>query len=251
MLLCASALLLIAAVGYNRATGIRVVDPGFSISEYERPPTPEEQKTFDLLERARKQYVFPQTASEPPKEDENSEDELGNLPPSGPEPLTADEIAQVKANQKIIPLLLEISDRKDWNLRVPSFDIWNYSHLVYLLIDSARINQADGKLDEALDQYMAALRIAVRVDDAIPNYGSFEGRVNSLLPYWAAEPKQTAKNIKVAIDQLENISPEIPAGKLYVEQYYFSSKRIFPRDLSKEQPRMAGRKTSFYHFFGE
>ncbi len=252
MLLCASAILLIAAVGYNRATGIPVVDPGFLLSEYERPPTPEEQKTFDLLERAKKQYVslpYSQTASEPPKEEENSEDELGNFPPNGPEPLTADEIAQVKANQKIIPLLLEIGDRKDWNLRVPSFDIWNYSHLVYLLIDSARISQADGKLDEALDQYMAALRIAVRLDDATTNQGNFERRVYFLLPYWAAEPKQTAKNIKTAIDQLEKISPEIPAGKLYVEKYYLFVKEQLSKRSVQRTTQNGTQKDEFLPFF--
>jgi ABC-type transport system involved in multi-copper enzyme maturation permease subunit len=253
MLLCVSATLLIAAVGYNRATGIPAVDPGFSLSEYERPRTPEEQNTLDLLKQAGKQYVplpIPQIATEPQKEEEEkSEDELGFYPPIAPPPLTADEIAEVKANRKIIPLLLEISNRKDWNLRDPSFNIWKYGHLVNLLIDSARITQADGKLDAALEQYMAAIRIAVRLDNKTTNQGNFERRIYLLLPYWAAEPNQTPKRIKTAIDQLEKITPEIPTGKLFVEIGYLSVKTQLSQGFIETNKDDRKRKDNYLPFF--
>ncbi len=222
--LCLPVIIILTSVAFYRAYEFPVVDPGFSVEDFLRPRTPEEQKTLDLLEQAWNEHVrVPVPEPQPPKktilteeEEEKTEtDEMTFTPTPWPPPLTKHEIAEVEANQKIIPLLIEIGNRTDWNLRDEKINTWDYFFFPELLINSARHMEDQGKLDAALDQYLAAIRIIVQLTK------SRGGLMNSdwtytmtrcratfdLLPYWAAQKGQTFQRIKKAIQELEKLAP--------------------------------------------
>ncbi len=74
------------------------------------------------------------------------------------------------------------------------------------LIDSARKLEREGKLDEALERYFAAIRIAGQFRWYYLSANNIERLVYDQLPTWAIRPGQTPERILAAQRQLEQIT---------------------------------------------
>jgi hypothetical protein len=196
---------ILTAVPLYRVYSVPVIDPGFALAEYDRPMTPEEQTTLDLYRQA--PYVY-RPVYRP------------GLDPF--EPLThADEIAWINSNRDAIALAMKISERKYSPLvgdRLwPSEDYG----LADLLIHSAAILEAEGKLDAAFEQYLGAVRISGQLRAWYPitlherildakRADRIEIEVYARLPSWAARRGQTPERVLAAMRRLEQTTSEMP-----------------------------------------
>ena len=193
------AVAILTTVPLYRVYSVPLVDPGFSVEEYARPMTAEEQATLNLYERANLAIVSLR----------HKDFDFGY--PRETMALTADEIAWGDANPKAIAIAMEASRGKLHNpagKRAGFLLSFKFSILVRLLLCSAVKLEDAGKLDAALDRYLAAVRLSVHLRDWEPAptwYGDYyngygngadriEAAVYARLPIWAARPGQTPEN---------------------------------------------------------
>lgn len=198
-----------------------------------RPLSTEEQTTLDKYKLVLEKF----TEYEPPKSNNSSAEEVNEAKPnkndpSKPEPLTADEIAWAEANKDVLPLAVEASKGADgvftpsslpWNESDPGYVGYRIGAVAECLTCSARKLEEEGKLDAALEQYLAALRIArqIRISGVIFRDTSvIENKVTYFLPYWGARPEQTPERIKKAIKEYEKITSGLPANSSSIKYNY-------------------------------
>ena len=201
MLLVPAAALLMAVPLY-RVYGVPAIDPGFSLEEYDRPLTPEEQITLNTYMHAclKSSQLGFEAHNRLFKTREGR---------NRPEVIAA-ETAWVKENRGLIgdvmkagkmPLPARVVER------LPQFQT---AYLIELLICSATQLEELGKLDAAIEQYMAAIKIAVQLHAWYPiewpGNGYERDRGDQLeleayarLPRWAARPGQTPERILAAV----------------------------------------------------
>ncbi len=80
-------------------------------------------------------------------------------------------------------------------------------HLARSLLGSATELEREGKLDEALGRFMAAIRMTDQLRFDFDSASYIGERVYDRLLIWAAQPGQTPEQILTAIRQLERIAP--------------------------------------------
>jgi hypothetical protein len=210
--------LILAAIPVVRVHQVPLVDPGFSPEEYLDSTTPDGLATAEIYRRALDAYVRFQPAPEPPREEPPPGPEI--LPPEGPPvALTPEAVAWVKENQEAIEITLEASKRKDCDLYDPA-RLSTYaetradlSDLARLLVASGRLLQMEGKLDEAGERYLAALRVSrhMRLNAIWPNLSdSIEAHVYQYLPSWTAHAGQTSQRIVEMLRQTDRILATLP-----------------------------------------
>lgn len=203
--ICIPTIVILIAVPCFRVYQIPFRDPGFSVSEFAPPITPEERTTADMYRRAGELI-------EPMPRSGDGETEVSDL--WQPAQLTPEEIMWVENNQPAIELALEASNREACVFDDPnsgpldqvSFD--RGYELADLLAYSARVLQADGKLDEAFDRYLAILRLANHCRNRGRRYmwwgaNSIEREAYWNLPGWAAAEGQTPNRIRNAISEVQ------------------------------------------------
>jgi hypothetical protein len=254
LMLFIPAVVLLTSVPLYRVYQIPAVDPGFSVEEFKRPLTAEEQATHDLYWKAISSVKgLPNPKGDAPKanplSETNDETAQEKYQPEYTDstiqkPLTADEIALVKLNHEAIELFVEAGKGTQ---RVDSLANYERNHLCFsgwiiddLLIHSAMMLEADGQLDAALDHYLAAMRMAKQITgDYLPwgNRGDrLERRVYGQLPIWAARPKQTSERIKKAIAEIEKITADMPVGEARIEFYYLDTRKELTEGFRNHWP---------------
>jgi len=201
------ALALCIALPIYRVQSIPVVQPGFNPTEYLAGITPEALETAELYRRAGREYV-PKRSTE--DADNSTEGEL-----KYDRKVTYADRAWLDANQSCLKFLLEASRRPTCAMTNP--ETMQYSghfsgdfNFVPLLIESARQLEADGKLDEALERYAAALRMVSHWTAFEPTY-TYQmiwgergaAQIMYELPFWAVQPGQTPERIGNAIEMLK------------------------------------------------
>lgn len=215
---------ILTAVPLYRATEIPAMYPGFSPEDYARPLTAEEQTTCDLYEKAywseNHSYHVPKTT------DDDQESRYRN----GRRVLGRWDVAWVDNNAKLIALALEASRRKDCNffgLGPEQCDrtVRHVEVLANFMVLSALRLEEQGDLDGALEQYLAAVRIAAQFRQYTPgnwwhNAEQIEQDVYSLLPYWAARPRQTPERIEAAARKLDELTAGLPPQTGGVKREY-------------------------------
>jgi hypothetical protein len=228
--LLAPAVALLIVVPLYRVHQIPFVDPGFSPEELTRPITAEDQATFDMYRQAYRALM-------PMRRDGFSLRELESLA------LTSLERPWVDANSEAVEAALKASQRPIGNLAdsrsLPSKG--ELAELARLLVCSATKSESDGKLDVAMEKYLAAIRIAVMVHNcyAIPILqfeppenrvccgNLIEMQVYAHLPSWAARPGQTPERILAAASKMEEltsgVSPSNGLKLAYLRVYRFLS----------------------------
>ena len=234
LVLAVPTIVLLTVVPLYRVYQIPAVDPGFSISEFERPLTPEEQATRRLFEKADDLFdrkLWNEIEDEKWEAIQKKAEEEGKVPvwtdDTIPKALSAKEISLVQANQEVISLLIEASKGAERIASYPftaerrfGFTIGMTNFLIY----SAMMLESDGQLDAALERYLSAIRISKQFD-SIRNFGDdLESRVYEQLPFWANQSGQTPERIKNAIKQVEKLTADMPTGEAEIQYRYIGSR---------------------------
>ncbi len=232
-------LAILIAVPCYRVYQIPWREPGFSVSEFSPPITPEEKATADMYRRAG-ELIQPMPKSDGPdayEEEETDEPELWQ-----PSRLTRKEMEWAEQNQPAIELVLEASAREACVFDDPySCPVYQVSFdrgydLAWLLACSARTLQAEGKLDEAFDRYLAILRLANHSRHRARQWmwwGAYdiERKAYLNLPSWAAAEGQTSDRIRSAIAEVEHVVAAEPSVTDAFRFEYILTNRLLTADL--------------------
>ena len=218
LVLLVPAVALLTAVPLYRVYSVPAIDPGFSLEEYDRPLTAEEQATYDLYMQASFHI----------RGYKEHNDLIAAKEPSVIRALEAAciralEAACVRHSREAIALGLKASDRKYSPLVGNRLSIFQTSWVAELLIYSATQLEEQGKLDAAFDRYLAALRMSAQLRswypiEGQPNPSDFsrgnliEIKTYARLPSWAARPGQTPKRILAAARRLEKLASDVPTA---------------------------------------
>ncbi len=152
----APALILAFFVVAYRVYSVRLVSPGFDADEYLAHISPEAKETAELYRQIEHLANFP---------DGPAFDGTGprDFDPNGVEELKLEK-QWVESNAAQLKQALEASRRGSCALVDPKTltieGVDEPSGLIELVTSSARVLQADGKLDESLDHYLAAIHMA-------------------------------------------------------------------------------------------
>jgi hypothetical protein len=174
--------------------------------DFERPATAEEQATMRLYEQISQHYM---------------------------------KTNWLDAKHETIALGLKASRGKIFNPRgaMPGPN-WIFAIAGYMTENATKL-ETEGRLDEALENYLAAIRISKQYRDWCeiwmwsPNYSAdaLERDVYARLAVWASRPKQTKQRILAARDQLEQLTSHISLAH-DIRQQYFVLRHIIEGDLT-------------------
>jgi hypothetical protein len=217
----APAVALVIAVPVHRVQQIPFVDPGFDPEEYLSETTPEARETAALFRRSSERYIEVDR-TEPDEEAEFS----GRAP-------TRAELNWLEVNAYSLALTLEASRRPTCNSDDPSMMPARWQRYEYgmisLILISGRQLEAEGKLDEALDRYFAALRVFVFWKDYRLMYAV--DRVFSEFASWATQKGQTGELIGAAIKKLQAVDPSVLRLEDRVKADYIVARRAVFGDV--------------------
>ena len=213
------------AVPLYRVHEIPDVDPGFSNEKYTRAVTPEERATMTLYQQAL-EALHPRW---PPIELEQL------FYGRETRTLSKEEIALIDANQKAIGLALRASRGTFFQLIDKQSELHDIECLPRWLVIGAIKLADEGKLEAALENYLAAIRVVAQVRSCVLGDAWFADRLEMAtyrqLTLWAARPQQTAAQIRAAGRQWnEAISRSSLTDPIKLE--YFRLRRILEGDLA-------------------
>lgn len=237
---------LVVAMPLYRVYSVPDVDPGFSVEEFwqSRKATPAALETVAMYEKAYNILEEYERSLPPPVIEPRQEDEPTEKPPvpwQPVKPLTEKELAEIKAVRPALEMAMEASKRPecDFYADFPHRGMYSQntsSHAEWLIrpmIFQARQFQSEGKLDDALDYYLAALRMKKQLDFRNPYsswYGGESSSVYECLPGWAAAPGQTPDRIARALKELQKLPPSIDAISYAIEGNCLSDRGILLDD---------------------
>lgn len=232
---------LLTAVPLYRVYSVPYTSPDFSPEEYARPVTPAELKTVAMYERAvalRVKWtgplrpVPPEEATEDGEADAASEAQV----PAGPlldeagSPTSAG-IQWLKANQEALQLALEASRRADADYSRESSN--KAIRAGGDLVIAGLLRTGQGQLDEALEYYLAALRVAQHArqkNSAQFSVDSLEDSVYRELAGWAAHEDQTAERIANAVNQIADITRGVAPRDVAIKNQYLLLRQLIDAD---------------------
>jgi hypothetical protein len=195
-----------AAVGAYRVYEV----PAMAISSASAPITADEAATAELYRQAMSQLRRVSIAAE--KESEWHGEMTAQ---SGWQNATPLELRTLAENQEVLQQVLAATQRPACAFTDPARrEAWTAqesaacSELGNLLLLSARQLEAEERLPEALERYLAALRLAGHVAQRGDLSQWMSGssiliRVCQWMPRWAAEPGQTPEQIEAAISSVQ------------------------------------------------
>jgi ABC-2 family transporter protein len=209
---------LLIAVPLYRIYQIPDVAPGFSPDEYARSiaPTEAAKETADMYRSAADSL------------DWMDWDDWNKLS-------TAKKQEWINANERALTLLLQANKRPDCSFFDVPYDDRTFRDRVYRLFAlverSAAQLEFSGKLDEAWERYVAALRFAHHLRQGTGSWiwdtaNSNEGDVYGRLPKWAAQPGQSRERIVAAIKQLDELEESRPWSSDAIKSDYLRLRRI-------------------------
>ncbi len=214
---------MVGAIPFYRVYSVPAVEPGFSVKAFTRPATPDELATEQMYRKAWATHRWPKgdAINMSTLTGEDKHRQAGDTVVLKSEPLLPEQIAWIKANAKAIDLAVRAS-RRPWG---PAFDPRNRSPEYYrfrdgvrtlgqLVASSAEQLAQEGKLDEALDRYLAALSVSVHLRSRSARLwmaDQLEKRVQMDLLTWAAHADQTPERLKRALDEVTKLLAEPPS----------------------------------------
>jgi hypothetical protein len=193
---------LLIAVPLYREYQIPDVRPGFSPGEYERPLTAEEKATFDLYKRAWDRRLD--------RDDDATATAL-----------------TLEASRRTISGSVDLAPTEYSTL--PS----EVMSLTRFIVRDAKRLEEQGKLDAALESYLAVVRISAQFRQVLSegdkltdsDSDKIERDVLELLPYWAARPHQTPQRILAAAGALDKLTSGLPPDTAAVKSEYLRMHR--------------------------
>jgi hypothetical protein len=225
---------LLVAVPVYRVEQIPVVEPGFSLQEFLRPNTPEEQETADMYRKAAGAL---------------SRIGFETAPNDNEQTIAAKRkayfFAWVQENGEPLALTLEATRRPSCRFFPDPgrFEVdielqGQLESLRALLYWSAQKLTDDGNLDEAFDHYMATLRMSGHIRSGGTfewqlEGNSWEKNVYSALSDWAVHGGQTSARIRAGIDELKNLQEKLPLPTdAAIKADYLQVRRFLSGDAS-------------------
>jgi hypothetical protein len=206
------ALAILAAIPPVRVCEIPLVSPGFDMHELARPVSSEEKETFTLYQRA---IRLLQQAGDPTAT-----------------PL--DNAQRRKAEEQAMTLAVEASRRPlpgycvDRDIAPRPGDL---IHLGEMVLASGKRLEAEGRLDAALDRYVAAASIASQQPGPGLNGDSnLDVSVCEQVVHWAAQSGQKSRRILEALRTLEKLWARPPGYCDEIQQNYLVNRRILEGD---------------------
>jgi hypothetical protein len=233
-----AATLLVGVASY-RVFEIPASGPGFSPEAFLRPVFREETETAELYRSAIALMQPVRAAAEPVERSARDPD----LAKDGWNHATAQERDWLVANQKTVEITMQASKRASCVFRDPKSirsdavlaPEGETRQLAWLLALDARRLESEGQLDEALERYLAMMRMARHV----ANRGTYipwligsaiESVVCERMPLWAAHADQTPERIRQAIGELESMAKDFPLASDAVKAEYIMLRQSLESD---------------------
>jgi ABC-type transport system involved in multi-copper enzyme maturation permease subunit len=233
--------LLLAAIPEVRVEQVPTVKLGFSPEEYLASATPEGRATADLYQRALDLYVPMRQAEGVSNEKEAAVSGLASpIPEPGPPAnLEARRTEWIKANEKSLALAIEASQRAECDFYDPA-RLWTYSRtrdlldLGRLVANAGEASAKAGRLDEAGDRYLAAMRISRHMRRHARDSGWADGLERlvyegGLLP-WSVQPGQTHARVAHMLRELDEVLRTLPSRCETIETRYIIGRRVIEAD---------------------
>jgi hypothetical protein len=215
------AVAILIAVPIYRVQEVPIVSPGFDVEAFHRQIEADWQSGHETAELYRKAVDLCKSLGERPDFDHATPAELERWRQAIAEPLR---LATEASNR---PTLLFADP-----FTVKSMPEADNRNLLWLFTISAHDLQAQGKLDEALEQYFTALRI---IDQASQTFGGLAGHWYSTwifrnLSQWASLPGQTAERIHRALDRLQDANVDERHDDAELKSIYVITSRALAGD---------------------
>jgi ABC-2 family transporter protein len=169
-------------VGFYRVHQIPLESPGFDPEQFEADISKEALATGDLYTQANRLFENAR---------EKEEIELDR-------PFTNQQRDFLKKNAEPLAMVLQASQGANCAFR----DSKTYP-LNFLVNLSGHELEAEGKLDDALDRYIASLRIALHFEELGRDIVSSRKDIFQEIVKWAAHQDQTPERIRTAIEKLQ------------------------------------------------
>jgi hypothetical protein len=201
------AIALCLLVGFYRVYQIPLESPSFDPAQFEADISKEALATGDLYTQADQLF-------------ENTREEI-----ELDRPFTNQQRDFLQKNAEPLALVLRASQGSNCAFR----DANTYA-LNFLVDLSGRELEADGKLDEALDRYIASLRVALHFEVLGRESGSSCKNVFQEIVQWGAHKDQTPELIRTAIEKLQALKAADDVFANSVKNQYISEKRWMQGD---------------------
>ena len=209
---------LLTVVPLYRVYQIPAVDPGFSSDEFAREMTPEERTTFEQYEQALRKY-------------REYVAKTNNQADSNADAIELLNDAFVLLGKASLGKLYDPECR----LRSPEYIL----DVADMFVGNANELQEEGKLDEAFERYLAAVRIAGQYREwheyhvnnvlFVDSADDLEKSVYCRLGAWAAHPGQTPDRIKAALCRLKQVTAGVSVDNA-LKIRYMGLRRLFEND---------------------
>ncbi len=168
--------------------------------------------------------------------------------PAGWDQATDDKLLWLAENRDALRIALSATERPacafndpqrpltDWNLNLVSESEFRW--LATLILLSARELEAAGKFDEALDRYVATLRLARHVASRGTRGEWLEGMriermVGEWIPAWAAHPDQNVERIETSLRRIEREVNQFPTLRDALSTEHYLISRALQGDWSR------------------
>jgi len=199
---------LLTAVPRYRINQIPEVSPGFALEPYTGPMSREERATLDLYRQAMDKAHFMPSAAWKGKPRASDEEVVALV---------------LKASRGTLQHPLDEGSMENWLSSLPA-----------LLEFNAAVLEKNGKLDEAGQRYLAAIRIAEQLRECCFHYDSNRMEIDTcrFLREWAGRPSQTPERILAVERELERLTSNLsPDGPIKLE--HLRLRRILEGDPAK------------------
>lgn len=244
------AVAILFAVPLMRVHNIPLVEPILQAGEYQREPTAEEQATEAMYQQARDVFV-PYRSLIPPKPLEEGLQAEEAKPDA--KTVAAQEDAWVRANQAAIARLMTATRQPLGDVGCPPRPSYSpeplpsYGQFAHLLLAAARLAQREANLDQAMECYLATLRLAryagyysryqllcfsyYYLHQSLSSIESIELSVYDGLRNWSALPGQRPERVTAVLKDLGELIPTFPSQSNALKVQY-----IVARDLIQLDP---------------
>jgi hypothetical protein len=206
-------LAILVGVAAYRAYQIPLVNPGFDPDAYLAEITPESRETAEMYRRANDLFLH-ESAREEDLEAMTKLDDKQYVE-HVKQTKTARRAKFIEENEACLAVLLEASKRPSCTLYDPRkpnerVKLFNSHYLIRLICDSGDVLGKNGKLDEAFDHYLCALRTIALWCDHLPTLGD-PGAGLFQIPFvfgriatWGQMDGQTPERLRAAASRLRD-----------------------------------------------
>jgi ABC-type transport system involved in multi-copper enzyme maturation permease subunit len=235
-----------AAVAAHRVYEIPGTGPGFSPEQVLRAVTREEAETAAMYRHAIAVLVPMRPGAAALMTDEETRSVADRFAAHGWEQATPAERAWLEVNRAPLDITLQAAlrpscvfyDPRERRNDTATGELLPSFELAELLLLEARRLESDGDLAEALDCYVATIRLGYHVQAAGTLFqfrlgDVCEALVCQRMPRWAAHPGQTPERMRQAISRLDDVFRSAPPLSDSLKIDYLMIRRALQKDFDE------------------